>query len=238
MKARLFGRDRAAVIAIINKSSVVTTDELAAAIDAIQIQVTRDFAPEWGTTAKLVVIDEPAEAEPDAWFVFIVDNTDQDGALGYHDVTDKGIPVTKVFAKTDQKYGLNWTVTLSHEVLEMLGDPNINLLVLHDRKLYSYETADAVEDDEMGYLINGVRVSNFVFPSWFEDFWKPDQVRFDYCGAVSRPFEIAPGGYASVLDLTTGRWKDLAPDKPGKRLQSKKEKGVGRSKIRKAKPIT
>ena len=38
-----------------------------------------------------------------------------------NDVTREGLPLGKVFAKTDQQYGEKWTGTASHELLEMLA---------------------------------------------------------------------------------------------------------------------
>jgi hypothetical protein len=47
-----------------------------------------------------------------------------------HDTTPDGLPLGKVFAGTDKAFGTQWTVTASHELLEMLGDPAINLTAL------------------------------------------------------------------------------------------------------------
>ena len=55
-----------------------------------------------------------------------MDDSDQAGALGYHDLTSAGLPMGKVFARTDLQNNLSWTVTVSHELLEILGDPMIN----------------------------------------------------------------------------------------------------------------
>jgi len=49
----------------------------------------------------------------------ILDDSDQAGALGYHDLTSDGLPIGKVFAASDLKAGTSWTVTASHELLEM-----------------------------------------------------------------------------------------------------------------------
>lgn len=233
---QMFPRNRMATISVINRSTVVSPKEVTAAVAAVQVQVSHDFAPQWGIDAELKVVDDLAHSDPTSWIVAILDNTDQDGALGYHDVLQNGTPLTQVFAKTDLKYGLNWTVTLSHEVLEMLGDPNINLVVAHEGRLYSYENCDAVEDDSMGYPINGVVVSNFMYPSWFQSFWQPGQVQFDHRGVCKKPFEIAAGGYMPIFDLTTGRWKDISSGPASARLQAKKEK-IGRTSIRKTKSL-
>jgi hypothetical protein len=42
--------------------------------------------------------------------------------VGYHDLTNEGLPLGKVFAGSDMVNGYNWTVTASHELLEMLID--------------------------------------------------------------------------------------------------------------------
>ena len=76
----------------------------------------------------------------------------------------------KVFAKTDLQYNSSWTVTASHELLEMLGDPEINLGVFvqpnaQTGRLYAYENCDACESDNYGYQIGNILVSDFVFPT-------------------------------------------------------------------------
>ena len=63
-------------------------------------------------------------------------------------------------------------MSLSHEALEMVADPDVNLLVVgpHPRTtgasaLFWYEICDAVQTET--YLIDGVRVSNFLLPLYF-----------------------------------------------------------------------
>jgi hypothetical protein len=94
-------------------------------------------------------------------------------------------------------------------VLEMLGDPDINLWAFPNPdaskdRLYSYEVCDACEADEIGYLIDGVLVSDFLYPAWFESFRRPGSTQFDRQGQITRPFEILPGGYALVYDIRSG----------------------------------
>jgi hypothetical protein len=145
----------------------------------------------------------------------MLDDSDQAGALGYHDLTDDGMPLGKVFAGTDLKFGSEWTVTASHELLEMLADPNINLTVFIQRddssgRLYAYEVCDACEADALGYKINNVLVSDFVFPSWFEDFRVPNSTQFDFGSHLTKPLELAGGGYIGIFDITSGNgWTQL-----------------------------
>jgi hypothetical protein len=99
---------------------------VAQAVAAVQIQVHRDFAQVWKIDANLGFVPTGQKAPTDSWWVVVLDYSDLGGALGYHDLTSAGLPMGKVFAATDKANGLSWTVTLSHEILEMLVDPNIN----------------------------------------------------------------------------------------------------------------
>ncbi len=205
-------------IAVINASTFVTdAGELQKVVAALQTQVTRDFAPAWGMDASLRLVpkgDKPAAGE---WWLAILDNSDQAGALGYHDVTNEGLPLGKVFAKSDATYGDQWSATASHELLEMLADPAINLTVFEEGviggRLFAYEVCDACEADQFGYSIDGVLVSDFVFPSWFESFRKPG-TQFDQMKRISKPFHLLPGGYMGIYDVKTGSgWRQLTAEK-------------------------
>ncbi len=195
-------------IAFINQSTVVKDDEVVKVVAALQRQVTEHYYPAWGVDAKLVVGDGVG-----MWKIVILDNSDQAGALGYHDLTEEGLPIGKVFAKTDVDDGVPWSKTVSHELLEMLGDPGINLVVYREElnQLWAYENCDACE--EIMYSIDGVVVSDFVFPAWFEDFWDVGQTRFDYCGNIDRPFKLLTGGYIGTFDITGNRgWQQHTAD--------------------------
>src|SRR5437667_12655547 len=177
-------------VAIINASTVLRDSVVKAAVPALQTQVHRDFAPAWGIDADLIFVPNRAKPPARSWWLTIVDNADQAGALGYHDVTNAGLPLAKVFAGSDINLGFQWTVTASHELLEMLGDPDINLTAFVElngdtgeplrpdqplppgatlqMRLYAYEVCDACEADQYGYPKGDVLVSDFVFPAWFQ----------------------------------------------------------------------
>lgn len=182
-------------IAIFNASTAVTDAQVMDAVNDIQIQVHRDFAPAWGTDADVIFVPTGQPSPPGMWQIGVFDSSDQAGALGYHDITVDGLPLGKVFAGSDIQIGASWTVTLSHELLEMLGDPDINLTALGQdpntnlMMLYAYEVCDAVEADDLGYLINSTLVSDFVYPSWFESFRQPGTTQFDYKSILHAPFE-------------------------------------------------
>jgi hypothetical protein len=205
-------------IAVINESTEVSDAQVAPVVGALQKQVSRDFAPPWGVDADLRFVPKGQQPNPGEWWLVILNDADQAGALGYHDVTSDGLPLGKVFARTTRLDGGHWTVTTSHELLEMLGDPEINLTVFVQNKshptgrLYAYEVCDACEDDSFGYEIDGVLVSDFVYPAWFESFRKKG-TQFDFGKHITHPLQLIKGGYIGIFDVTSGSgWQQLTAD--------------------------
>jgi hypothetical protein len=98
-------------------------------VAALQKRVTNDFHPVWGTDAELTIVPKGRQPSNGSWWLVLLNDSDQANALGYHDLTTEGLPIGKVFAASDLKAGTSWTVTAGHGLLEMLGDPNINLTV-------------------------------------------------------------------------------------------------------------
>ena len=191
-------------VEIVNECTVLTDAQIRKAVAAVQTQVHRDFAPVWGTDADLNFVPKGKKLRPNTWWIGVFDNSDKAGALGYHDLTNKGLPVGKVFAESDIQSNSSWTNDLSHEVLEMLGDPDINLAAYREEKgkmiFYAYEVCDPCEDDPDGYLIDGILVSDFVFPAWFEGFRKEGSAQFDFRKHITKPFQLLPNGYIGVFD--------------------------------------
>lgn len=203
-------------VCIINASTVVQDKEVAAAAPDLQTQLSRDFAPVWGIDAKLTFVPAGQTPAPGSWWLVIMDNSDVAGALGYHDVTDQGLPLGKVFAGTDKLNNLSWTVTASHELLEMLADPEINLTVFDQPDartgtLYAYEVCDPCEDDAIAYKIGATLVSDFVYPAYFETSRPPGSTQFDRQQKLSAPVPaILAGGYLSSYRVNSGNgWRQI-----------------------------
>jgi hypothetical protein len=206
-------------ISVINESTVLTDAEVIPVVVALQQQVTNDFRPVWGTDAELKMIPQGAQPATGTWWLVILDDSDQAGALGYHDLTPDGLPIGKVFAASDLKAGTSWSVTASHELLEMLADPNINLTVFVQNAnttgtLYAYEVCDACEDDSFGYQINNVLVSDFVYPAWFEGFRTQGSTQFDRMSRMQNPLELLSGGYIGIFNVADGSgWQQQTAEK-------------------------
>jgi hypothetical protein len=191
-------------IACFNKASTPLGVDLDVLIAAMQAFVDRYVAPVWGAPAKLVKSKDYLKG---AWAMIFLDNADQPGALAYHDLTPDGMPQAKVFVKTTLDNHDQVSVSASHELVEMLVDPAINMMTTgpDPNVMYAYESADPVE--QLSFTVNGVPMTDFVYPAYFEAFHKPGSVRFDQSGKVSRPFQILAGGYQIIFK--NGKWSQI-----------------------------
>jgi len=209
-------------IACFNKAAATPLGvDLDALIAAMQAFVDKDVAPVWGTPAKLV---KSTGFLPGHWAMVFLDNADQPGALAYHDLTPDGLPESKVFVQTTIANHDLVSVSASHELVEMLVDPAINLLSTgpDPKIIYAYESADPVE--ELSYPINGIAMTDFVYPSYFEAFHKPGSVQFDRLKKVKKPFQILAGGYQIIFK--DGKWTQIfGSEAKKKRFQREDRRG-------------
>lgn len=209
------------IISIINHTKGKITDEqMQVAIRAINRQIAHDFEPYWSLSAELR-LEGRGDEKPSGHSIsdmrgdavlYVWDAVDPDGASGYHERNDKGIPYGFVFVELSEKLTEDWSVTLSHEALELIGDPETNLLVVgpnpEDRRrnvFHWYEMCDAVQDEH--YEVDGVLVSNFVLPLYFtssdEDGGRNDFLGRSYDGETLKSFGVNPGGYVGFFDPKT-----------------------------------
>jgi len=210
-------------ISVINHTDGRLTDkEVQSALRAINRQLAEDFEPYWHIHAQLRLegksqgrpdVDSPVDMRGDA-VIYLWDEADIDNALGYHARNYMGVPYGFVFIDICDALNENWTVTLSHEALELVGDRNANLLVMgphpdetQNRTVFHWrEMCDAVQSET--YLIDGVEVSNFVLPLYFT----PENEaggRNDFLGRRSgeqplKSFGVKSGSYVGFFDPATG----------------------------------
>ena len=197
-------------------AGAVLTAQVEAVLPALQKQVSDDFKAYWDLDCTLAFLANGQPLTHGYWQIVIIDNPDQAGALGYHEMTSAGTPLGKVFAKLDLESGSSWTATPSHELLEMLADPWINWCAMgSDSRIYALEVCDAVEDDRLGYKIDGVLVSDFITPAWFEP---TDADRLDFKRHLSKQLELARGGYISIFDRSNGWTQITAKGEGGPRM--------------------
>lgn len=190
-------------IAVFNQAKTPLGLDLGKFVAALQKFVTDHVAPVWGTPARLV---RTTDFKKGAWAVVFLDEADAENALAYHELTPDGFPLSKVFVKTIADEGASLTVATSHELVEMLVDPAINMLTTgpDPKAAYAYESADPVEADALAFKVSGFDMTNFVYPSYFESFRKPRSTKFDHQGKVTKPFQILAGGYQLIFK--SGNW--------------------------------
>jgi hypothetical protein len=160
------------------------------------------------------------------------DNADTAGALGYHDITKNGQPVSKVFVETTLAAHEVVSVTACHELFEMVIDPIANLWAqADDGTEYAYEMCDPVEEDT--FLVDGIEMSNFLHPAWFEPFKHPPGTKFDHLGRLAKPFSMTKGGY--MITMKGGRVKEVFGSKAKEKRFKGEDRRCHRSEYRKQK---
>jgi hypothetical protein len=185
------------------------------------------FAPVWGTPARLV---KSSGFQKGAWAMVFLDTADDASLEGYHGLTPDGLPMAKVYVRNILKQKDHVSVGASHELAEMLVDPAANLYSTGPRanRLYDYEVADPVE--ELFFKVDGIAMTNFVYPTYFETFHKRGSTRFDHMEALDLPFALHLGGYQSYF---SGGKERTAWGSRAKEVRFKKEDRRGhRSELR------
>jgi hypothetical protein len=217
-------------VQVINDSRHLTDDEITAALPAVQTQVHRDFAPPWGIDASLEFVEKKRQPDPGAWWIAFIDYARHAGEEGNHFLTKSGLPFGRVFVQSTRKVAQEWTSAFSHELLELLADPDTNVVASRGttRKnsvWYAYEVCDPCSDDSYGYKIDGVLVSDFVYPAWFESFQKQG-ARFDHRKLIAKPFQVLPLGYVVTYHMapTKGASLTAAPPSTAKAACTSTEK--------------
>jgi len=229
IRAAQAGQGGPVTIACINMATVdlgVPFDKLTAALQKCYDQF---FVPVWGYP---VTLYNTKTAKPSDWRLVYFDNADQAGALGYHDLTDKGQPISKIFVKTTLADGEQVSVTACHELFEMAIDPIANLWAqAADGTEYAYEMCDPVEEDT--FLVDGVPMSNFLHPAWFEPFKHVSGTKYDHLGKLTKPFSMTKGGY--VILMKNGKVSQKFGSAAKARRFAKEDRRGHRSEFRKPK---
>jgi len=222
-----FNQGEIPTIACFNQATVDLQVDYDALVAAMQTYIDDFIVPIWGTPAKLVKTDG---FQKGAWAMVFLDDADQAGALAYHDLTPDGFPVSKVFVRTTLENNDLVSVSASHELVEMLVDPAINLMTTgpNAKLVYAYESADPVE--ALSFDVDGIPMSDFVYPSYFEVFHPAGSVRFDQMDKVNKPFQILSGGYQIVFK--NGKWSQVFGSEKKKKAFAKEDRRQHRSEQR------
>jgi len=206
------------LISVVNHTSGKLSDEkVQEGIRAVNRQIAHDFKPHWhvdaelrleGSVGKKPDEERLPELRGDA-IIYLWNGVNVDDALGFHETNAAGVPFGFVFTDLVKELGEPWTVTFSHEALELIGDPEVNLLVVgphpgdpNKEVFHWYEMCDAVQDEK--YKIDGIWVSNFLLPLYFtpdaESGGRNDFLSRLHKGKSLQSFGINPGGYIGFFN--------------------------------------
>jgi hypothetical protein len=188
-------------VALVDDTKTLDAQELAIAAGALNSQVQNDVARVWGVAATVGAYQTPP---PQTWTIHLQAKLDQPGALGYHS-DDNNQP--DAFVVLDD----SWTVSVSHELIEMLVDPfgsrmtsarlpqnvppqQVGLAAATDRVHYLLEPCDPCEASN--YPVGGVPVSDFLLPAWYRSAPVACE-HYSHTGYCVQPRQVANGGYVS-----------------------------------------
>jgi hypothetical protein len=202
-------------VGLISKATLFSAsqkEQLSLIAQACNQQLNQHWNVAWGRKPAQFVY-RPDGTIPDGWLsMALIDDDGQAGALGYHDEqgdTPDGIIEVKTIlaagagmldAGTSGSSGnspFSLLSVISHEAMEMAGDPSINYWVQSaDGTLHAFEMCDAVQSGMYVIPIGGVNcyVSNFLTPAWFDQ-QNTNATATNYMGQSIQSFTISPGGY-------------------------------------------
>jgi hypothetical protein len=210
-------------VALVDETGVFDQEELAEVAGALNEQVQADFRPIWGGPG--ATVGAYRKAPPNTWRIILQEKLDVQGALGYH-TDENNVPVSYVdVIGRNGEIDPGWTVTASHELLEMLADPwgsrmhaaRLPQMVTEadlglpkpkahqvTRVSYLLEVADPPE--AASYEVGGVAVSDFITPDWYRTNPKVSEA-YSHQGTCIQPREVAPGGYVSFMLADRDWWQ-------------------------------
>lgn len=204
-------------VGLVDTTGALDVELVQSVASALNIQVTRDLPQFWNIKATVTYLPSPHKIPASVWPVQLVKSLPP-GEGGFHLDKHKQ-PYSKVVASPRNE---GWTIAASHEVLEMLVDPWGNRLQssvaieIKGRKIvdgagqygYLVEACDPCEDDRYGYTINGVVVSDFITPHYYDPL-ETSGTRYSFTGAIKAPRQILPGGYISWVNHEADEWQQL-----------------------------
>lgn len=196
-------------VVIVDQTHSIDPALLHNAAIALNIQVTQHLTKHWpGIVAGVSAAPKLGSVPTGAWPVFLVKSLPP-GEGGFHQDKNKQ-PYAKVIASASDA---SWTVDASHEIVEMLVDPFGNRMqssqaiaiegddIVDAAGQFNYlvEACDPCEANNYAYDINGIAVSDFITPHFY-DSTKAANTSYSYTGSLTRPRQMLKGGYISFIN--------------------------------------
>jgi hypothetical protein len=195
-------------VALVSESHKIDPGDLARVAAALQKQASRDLVQFWEVQSVVAAFPKLEDVPIGFWPIILEDDIQTPGAAGVHEDRN-GQPFALVTTSDQLEV---WSLTTSHEMIEMLVDPFGNRLVACDspkadqgRVEILVEACDPSEAVEFAYTVNGILVSDFYSPRYFDPVAAPG-VRYSFTGAIEEPRQVLKGGYLSWHDVASDMW--------------------------------
>ena len=192
-------------LALVSEVEGHDPSDVARVAAALQRQAGRDFGPIWEVDATVDALPRLEDVPVGYWPMIVRDDIGEPGAAGIH-LDKEGQPFALITMSD------SWSLTASHEMLEMLADPFGSRLVPgrspkrgQGRVEFLVEVCDPSEAAEFGYTVNDILVSDFLTPHFYDPV-RSDATRYSFTGAITSPRTILRGGYISWHDPVSDHW--------------------------------
>jgi hypothetical protein len=192
-------------LALVSEVQGHDQSDVARVAAALQRQATRDFGPIWDMQATVDAFPRLEDVPLGYWPMIVEIDIQTAGAAGVHE--DKEGQPFALISMSD-----SWSLTASHEMLEMLGDPFGRRTIPgkspkrgQGRVEFLVEVCDPCEAAQFAYTVNDILVSDFYTPHFFD----PDAaagVRYSFTGAITKPRQVLRGGYLSWHEPVSDHW--------------------------------
>jgi len=204
-------------VGLVDTTGSIDPELVQAAAAALNLQVTRDLPQFWNVQAGVQYLPNARKIPAGVWPVRLVKRLPP-GEGGFH-LDKHNQPYAEVIAAPHDD---TWTIDASHETIEMLVDPygnrmqSSNAIEIVGGKIqdgtgqfnYLMEACDPCEANTYGYTIQGIIVSDFITPHFYDPAATPG-TRYSFTGALKAPRQILPGGYISFVNMESDQWEQI-----------------------------
>jgi hypothetical protein len=168
-------------VALVSSIDSPDLSELTQVAPALQKQATRDFGPIWNVDATVDAFASFDDVPVGYWPIILTEDVEG----GVHEDKD-GQPFALV-----QFVPQAWSLAASHECMEMLCDPSGSRLMAgqspkngQGRVEFLVEICDPCEAPQVAYTVNGVTVSDFYTPHYFDPV-ASSSLQYSFTGAIT-----------------------------------------------------
>jgi hypothetical protein len=204
-------------VGLVDTTGSIDAELVQSVVAALNVQVTRDLPQFWTVQASVQYLPNAKKIPPGVWPVKLVKSLPP-GEGGFH-LDKHNQPYAEVIANPGDD---SWSVDASHETIEMLVDPYGNRMqssiaieivseTIEDgtgQFNYLVEACDPCEANNYGYEIQGILVSDFITPHFYDPV-TTSGTRYSFTGAVTKPRAILPGGYISFVNQGNDEWQQI-----------------------------